>query len=140
LTRLVLLNISTDTNRIYLFPCPIHYTLKRLDMIVPHERVRDIAEILHKHKVGGLTMYDTMGRGLTRQEPLSVGRGVIKYIPEYRSNTKIEVLVPDHLAEPIVNDVLAEIGTGTSSIGKIFVFDVEGAYGIGTKQTGDPAL
>jgi hypothetical protein len=93
LTRLVLLNISTDTNRIYLFPCPIHYTLKRLDMIVPHERVRDIAEILHKHKVGGLTMYDTMGRGLTRQEPLSVGR-----------------------------------------------FDVEGAYDIGTKQTGDPAL
>jgi nitrogen regulatory protein P-II 1 len=49
-------------------------------------------------------------------------------------------LVPDSQADPIVNDVLAEIGTGTSSIGKIFVFDVVGAYDIGTKETGDSAL
>ena len=85
-------------------------------------------------------MYDIKGRGRTKQEPLSVGRGVTKYIPEYGSNTKIEVLVPDPLAESVVNDVLTEIGTGTSSIGKIFVFDVVGAYDIGTKQTGDSAL
>jgi len=64
----------------------------------------------------------------------------MKYIPEYGSNTKIEVLVPDPLAESVVNDVLTEIGTGASSIGKIFVFDVAGAYDIGTKQTGDSAL
>jgi nitrogen regulatory protein P-II 1 len=114
--------------------------LKRLDVIVPHERVRDINEILHKHKVGGLTMYDIKGRGRTKQEPLSVGRGVMKYVPEYGSNTKIEVLVPDPLAESVVNDVLTEIGTGTSSIGKIFVFDVVGAYDIGTKLTGESAL
>jgi nitrogen regulatory protein P-II 1 len=109
-------------------------------VIVPHERVRDINEILHKYRVGGSTMYEIKGRGRTKQEPLSVGRGVTKYIPEYGSNTKIEVLVPDLLAESVVNDVLIEIGTGTSSIGKIFVFDVVGAYDIGTKQTGDSAL
>ena len=114
--------------------------MKRLDLIVPHERVRDVNEILHKYKVGGVTMYDIKGRGRTKQEPLSVGRGVMKYVPEYGSNTKLEVLVPDSLADPIVNDVLTEIGTGTSSIGKIFVFDVVGAYDIGTKETGDPAL
>ena len=87
--------------------------MKRLDLIVPHERVRDVNEILHKYKVGGLTMYDIKGRGRTKQEPLAVGRGVMKYVPEYGSNTKLEVLVPDFLADPIVNDVLAEIGTGT---------------------------
>jgi len=121
-------------------PCSESYTLKRLDLIVPHERVRDLNEILHKYKVGDLTMYDIKGRGRTRQEPISVGREVMKYTPEYGSNTKIEALVPDSLAESIVNDVLADIGTGTSSIGKIFVFDVSGAYDIGTKQTGDSAL
>ena len=109
-------------------------------MIVPHERVRDVTEILHKHKVGGLTMYDIKGRGRTKQEPLSVGRGVMKYTPEYGSNTKIEVLIPDPLADSVVNDVLTVIGTVTSSIGKIFVFDVAGAYDIGTRQTGDSAL
>jgi nitrogen regulatory protein P-II 1 len=85
-------------------------------------------------------MYDIKGRGRTKQEPLSVGRWVMKYIPEYGSNTKIEVLIPDPLADPVVNDVLTEIGTGTSSIGKIFVFDVASAYDIGTRQTGDSAL
>jgi nitrogen regulatory protein P-II 1 len=85
-------------------------------------------------------MYDIKGRGCTKQEPLGVGRGAMKYIPEYGSDTKIEVLIPDPLAESIVNDVLTEIGTDTSSIGKIFVFDVAGAYDIGTKQTGDSAL
>jgi nitrogen regulatory protein P-II 1 len=109
-------------------------------VIVPHERVRDVTEILHKHKVGGLTMYDIKGRGRTKQEPLSVGRGVMKYTPEYGSNTKIEVLIPDPLADSVVNDVLTVIGTVTSSIGKIFVFDVAGAYDIGTRQTGDSAL
>lgn len=113
--------------------------MKRLDLIVPHERVRDVNEILHKYKVGGLTMYDIKGRGRTKQEPLAVGRGVMKYVPEYGSNTKLEVLVPDSLADTIVNDMLAEIGI-SSSIGKIFVFDVVGAYDIGTKETGDSAL
>ena len=46
--------------------------MKRLDFIVPHERVRDVSEILHKYKVGGLTMYDIKGRGRTKQEPLAV--------------------------------------------------------------------
>jgi nitrogen regulatory protein P-II 1 len=85
-------------------------------------------------------MYDIKGRGRTKQEPLSVGRGVMKYTPEYGSNTKIEVLIPDPLADSVVNDVLTVIGTVTSSIGKIFVFDVAGAYDIGTRQTGDSAL
>jgi nitrogen regulatory protein P-II 1 len=85
-------------------------------------------------------MYDIKGRGRTKQEPLSVGRRVMKYTPEYGSNTKIEVLIPDPLADSVVNDVLTVIGTVTSSIGKIFVFDVAGAYDIGTRQTGDSAL
>jgi nitrogen regulatory protein P-II 1 len=52
----------------------------------------------------------------------------------------MEVLVPDSLVEQIVNDVLAKVSTGSSSDGKIFVFDVAGAYDIGTKETGNSAL
>jgi nitrogen regulatory protein P-II 1 len=53
---------------------------------------------------------------------------------------QMEVLVPDSLVEQIVNDVLAKVSTGSSSEGKIFVFDVAGAYDIGTKETGNSAL
>lgn len=114
--------------------------MKRLDLIIPHERVREVNEILHNFKVGGMTMYDIKGRGRAKQEPLAVGRGVMRYIPEYGSRTKIEVLVSDSLVEQIVKYVLAKISTGSPSDGKIFVFDVAGAYDIGTKETGNSAL
>ena len=54
-------------------------------------------------------MYDIKGQGRTRQEPVAVGMGVMRYVPEYGSNTKIEVLVHNSIAELKINDVLAEI-------------------------------
>jgi nitrogen regulatory protein P-II 1 len=114
--------------------------MKRLDLIIPHERLRQVNEILHKYKVGGLTMYDIKGRGRAKQEPVAVGRGVMRYIPEYGSRTKIEVLVPDSLSESIIDEILKTISTGSASDGKIFVYDVANAYDIGTKEIGDSAL
>ena len=85
-------------------------------------------------------MYDIKGRGRAKQEPVAVGRGVMRYIPEYGSRTKIEVLVPDSLSESIIDEILKTISTGSASDGKIFVYDVANAYDIGTKEIGDSAL
>ncbi len=114
--------------------------MKRLDLIIPHERIRDVNEILHKHRVGGLTMYDIKGRGRAKQEPLAVGRGVMRYIPEFGSRTMIEVLIQDSMSESIIDDIIKTISTGSAADGKIFVYDVAEAYDIGSKQTGDSAL
>ena len=46
--------------------------MKRLDLIIPHERLPDVNELLHKHKVGGLTSYDVKGRGAGKNEPVAV--------------------------------------------------------------------
>ncbi|AFU57349.1 putative nitrogen regulatory protein P-II [Candidatus Nitrososphaera gargensis Ga9.2] len=114
--------------------------MKRLDLIIPHERLTDINELLHKHKVGGMTFYDIKGRGRAKREPVSVGRGVMRYVPEFGFRTKIEVLVPDDKAKAIIDDVLKVISTGSASDGKIFVYDVAEAYDIGSKEKGDAAL
>jgi nitrogen regulatory protein PII len=29
--------------------------MKRLDIIIPHEHLQEVNDILHKHKVGGMT-------------------------------------------------------------------------------------
>jgi len=79
--------------------------------------------------VGGLACYD-----------IAIGRLVMRYIPKFGSRTKVEVLVPDSIAKPIIYDVLKLISTGSASDGKIFVYDVAEAYDIGSKQTGDNAL
>lgn len=114
--------------------------MKRLDLIIPHERLTEINELLHKHKVGGMTFYDIKGRGRAKREPVSVGRGVMRYVPEFGFRTKIEVLVSDTKAKAIIDDVLQVISTGSASDGKIFVYDVTEAYDIGSKEKGDAAL
>src|SRR3712207_8040619 len=38
------------------------YTMKRLDILIPHERLDDVNELLHKHKVGGMSFYEIKGR------------------------------------------------------------------------------
>jgi nitrogen regulatory protein P-II 1 len=114
--------------------------MKRLDIIIPHERLSEVNDILHKHKVGGITFYDIKGRGRAKQEPVAVGRGVMRYVPEFGSRTKIEVLVNDSLSKEIIDDLLKTISTGSTSDGKIFVYDVAEAYDIGSKESGDSAL
>ena len=114
--------------------------MKRLDVIIPQERLAEVNDILHRHKVGGMTFYDIKGRGRAKREPVSVGRGVMRYVPEFGFRTKIELLVSDALAPKIIKDLLKEISTGSASDGKIFVYDVVEAYDIGSKEEGDAAL
>jgi nitrogen regulatory protein P-II 1 len=114
--------------------------MKRIDLIIPHERFHEVSELLRNHKVGGLTSYDVKGRGRAKNEPIAIGRGVMRYIPEFGSRTKIEVLVPDPAAKSIIDDVLKHVSTGSASDGKIFVYDVAEAYDIGSKQTRDNAI
>lgn len=114
--------------------------LKRIDLIIPLERLRDLNDLMHEHNVGGLTFYDVKGRGRTRQEPVAVGRGVMRYVPEFGSRMKVEVLVSDEKMKPLIDDILSKIGTGSLSDGKIFVYDVSEAYDIGSQESGDNAL
>lgn len=114
--------------------------MKRLDLIIPHERLNEINELLHKHKVGGMSFYDIKGRGRAKREPVSVGRGVMRYVPEFGFRTKIEVVVSDDIARAIIDEVLNVMSTGSASDGKIFVYDVAEAYDIGSKEKDDAAL
>jgi nitrogen regulatory protein P-II 1 len=114
--------------------------MKKIDIIIPLEDLPRLNELLHKHKVGGMSFYDIKGRGRSRQEPVRVGRGVMTYVPEFGFRTKVQVLVPDALSKKIIEDVLNTLGTDTSATGKIFVYDVAEAYDLGSKENGDSAL
>jgi nitrogen regulatory protein P-II 1 len=114
--------------------------LKRLDLIIPHERLQEVNELLHRHRVGGITLYDIKGRGKTKQEPVSFGRGIARYVPEFGTRTKIEVLVADSQVKSLLDDLIKTISTGSSPDGKIFVYDVIQAFDIRTKKSGDSAL
>jgi nitrogen regulatory protein P-II 1 len=76
-------------------------------MILPHECVG----VLHKHNVGGMTFYDIKGRGRSKNEPIYVGTGVMKYVPEFGFGTKVEVLVSDSQAKQISLTMLEKLTT-----------------------------
>jgi nitrogen regulatory protein P-II 1 len=122
--------------------------MKQLDIIVPHERLSDVNQILYNHKVGGMLYYDIKGRGRAERPPrverLSTEAGGYstgkRYVPEFGTRTKIEVLVPDSTYKQLVEEIIKTVTTGSAADGKIFVKDISEAYDIGSKQTGDPAL
>ena len=82
--------------------------MKRIDLIIPLERLRDLNDLMYEHDVGGLTFYDIKGRGHSRQEPVAVGRGVMRYVPEFGSRMKVEVLVSNDKVKPLINDIFAK--------------------------------
>ena len=114
--------------------------MKKLELFISHERLKEVNEVLHKHNVGGMTCYDVKARGRSKQESIDVERGTRSYIPELGPRTKIELIVENTLAKRIIDDVLNVISTGSSYDGKIFVSDIAESYDIGTKAAGDAAL
>jgi nitrogen regulatory protein P-II 1 len=79
--------------------------MKRLDIIVRHEKVAKVSDSLHKNEVGGMTFYEIKGRGRSKYEPEHVGTGVMEYVPDFGHWTKIEVLVADSQVKQIVDDL-----------------------------------
>ncbi len=62
------------------------------------------------------------------------------YTPKFGTRTKIEVLVKDEIAKPLVDAIIENLSTGSVSDGKIFVYDVHDAYDIGNRQQSDLAI
>jgi nitrogen regulatory protein P-II 1 len=114
--------------------------MKRLDIIIPHDYLGVVNSLLHKHKVGGMSFYDVKGRGKAKWRPASFGGRTTKYAPEFGYSIKVEVVVLDKLAKAIVRDVREILGTHDAAFGKIFVYDVKGAYDLKTKKEGNLAV
>jgi nitrogen regulatory protein P-II 1 len=113
--------------------------MKKLDIIVPYEYLKDLDKLVYKHKAGGMSFHSVKGRGRTQHEPVPIGRSHVSYVPEFGYCMKIEVVVSDLTAENIIKDVLEILGTGSGATGKIFVSNVAEAYDIasGAKEDED---
>ncbi|MGE5634085.1 MAG: P-II family nitrogen regulator [Deltaproteobacteria bacterium] len=114
--------------------------MKKIEIIIPHERLENANEVLEKFGVGGMSFYHINGRGKTKWKPVPVGRGVIMHTPKYGGRTKIEVIVEDSLSNDIINELMKQLTRGSVSDGKIFVYDVSQAYDIGSGQKNEFAI
>lgn len=60
--------------------------------------------------------------------------------PETEKRTKVEVLVPDSVADSIVQELVKSLGSESEPGGLVFITDVSNAYLLGTNRSGDSLL
>jgi nitrogen regulatory protein P-II 1 len=115
--------------------------LKKIELIISHEHFLEVSELLRKHKIDGMTFYGVKGRGRSRQEEVSAGRGIARTVPEFIAGTKIELVVEDSVVQSIIADVRAILSKGSFPFGKIFVSEIVEVHDIiNTHESSDSAL
>ena len=112
--------------------------MKLIEAIIKPFKLDEVRDALTAAGVQGLTV--TEARGFGRQKgQKEIYRGAeyeISFLPKIR----IEVAVPDDLAEQVVDTIRSAAATGQIGDGKIFVYDVEKAVRIRTGETDNDAL
>jgi nitrogen regulatory protein P-II 1 len=114
--------------------------MKRIEAIVPHGRLDKTFEGLKQLGLGGLTYYESKGRGQTPRPEVHGGRGTSSFVPEFNLNAELVIVVSDSMTEKVIENILSSSSTGLSGEGKIFVSDVNDAVDIGSKTRGESAI
>ncbi len=112
--------------------------MKLIEAIIKPFKLDEVREALTGIGVQGLTV--TEARGFGRQKgQKEIYRGAeyeISFLPKIR----IEVVVPDDLAEQVLDTIRNSAATGQIGDGKIFVLDVQKAVRIRTGEEDNEAL
>jgi nitrogen regulatory protein P-II 2 len=106
-------------------------------IIKPH-RLDPVREALTGIGVAGLTVTEVRGFGRQKGHT-EIYRGA-EYAISFVPKIKLEIAVPDGLAERAAQTIEEAARTGEIGDGKIFVLDLNEAMRIRTGETGDDAL
>jgi len=112
--------------------------VKLIEAIIKPFKLDDVREALTTAGVQGLTV--TEARGFGRQKGhKEIYRGA-EYEVSFLPKLRIEIAVPDEMADKVVDTIRESAATGQIGDGKIFVFDMEKAVRIRTGETDNEAL
>ena len=114
--------------------------MKKIEAVVPQARLGTAFEALKELNLGGLTYYDSKGRGQVPRPQLQSGRGTSTYIPEFNVNSTITLVVKDSVVDKVVDKILGSTSSGLAGEGKIFISEVDDAVDIGSKTRGESAI
>ena len=101
-------------------------------------KLEEVREALTTIGVRGLMVTEVKGFG-AQSGHTEIYRGA-EYAVNFVPKLKLEIAVPDSLAEQVVETLSATARTGKIGDGKIFVFDLLQAARVRTGETGDDAL
>jgi nitrogen regulatory protein P-II 1 len=112
--------------------------MKKMEAVIQPSRLDAVKEALHEIGVQGMTVSEVRGHG--RQKGHSeIYRGH-EYTVDLLPKIKVEVVLPDALANPAIDAIINAARSGKIGDGKIFVSDIKEAVRIRDGQHGDEAL
>lgn len=112
--------------------------MKKIEAIIRPFRIDDVREALGEIGVKGMTLTEVKGYGRQKGHT-ELYRGS-EYQIDFLPKIKIEVIVPDHIADKVVETILNAAKTGQVGDGKIFIYNVEDAVRVRTGESGEEAL
>jgi nitrogen regulatory protein PII len=106
--------------------------MKLIKSIVRPHKVDDVREALERLNIAGMTVTDVRGHGRQKGHT-AVYRGK-EYSVTLLPKVEIEVVVPDNVAEDVIEAIMAAARTGEIGDGRVFVLPVEQSYNIRTGE------
>ena len=112
--------------------------MKKIEAIIKPYKIEEIKNTLVELGVHGMTVTYVEGFGSQggHKEIYRTSEIAVSFIPKI----KIEVVVDDEKLENVVDAIILHAKTGSIGDGKIFVYNIENAIRIRTKEEGSVAL
>jgi nitrogen regulatory protein P-II 1 len=112
--------------------------MKKIEAIINDNKLGEIKNRLIDQGIGGMTVSEVFGFGCQRGHPeMKIGR---EYLDHFANKLKVEVIVPDKMADSVVDIIATSARTGRTGDGKIFVSTIDDAVRIRTGEKGEQAI
>lgn len=112
--------------------------MKRVEAYIKPFKISDVQEALLKVGVQGMTLTEVKGFGRQKGHT-ELYRGA-EYHIDFIPKIKIEVAVPDAMADKVVRTIMEAARTGKIGDGKIMVVSLDQAWRIRTGEAGEEIL
>jgi nitrogen regulatory protein P-II 1 len=112
--------------------------MTKLEAIIQPAKLDEVKEALMSIGVDGMTVLDVRGHG--RQKGHTEFYRGREYTVDLLPKVKIEMVVPDRVAQQAVDAILKAAKTGKIGDGKIFLTKIDEAIRIRNEERGETAL
>ncbi|WP_338241085.1 P-II family nitrogen regulator [Aurantiacibacter hainanensis] len=112
--------------------------MKKIEAIIKPFKLDEVKDALHEVGVSGITVTEAKGFGRQKGHT-ELYRGA-EYVVDFLPKVKLEIVVPDQLAQQVTDAIANAAKTGRIGDGKIFVSDIGSAIRIRTGEQDDAAL
>jgi nitrogen regulatory protein P-II 1 len=107
--------------------------VKKIEAVVRHFKLEEVKEALIEAGVQGMTVTEV--RGFGRQKGHKA-----EYSVDFLPKVKLEVIVAEDQAKPVIEAIVRTARTGQIGDGKIFVTDLAETVRIRTGESGTEAI